>query len=317
MAIGTIVCRRPPVTLVSWPISPWLAVSFNRPQTVGRWGGTLGGIRDFHKILLAEQAALGMQGTLLAGGCNQILSAGFGLDGSTGNTLFADLNSGALTYQRIQPVAVKGAANLELVIDPSQLSAVQASDYSLEFTGADQATVTRLSDQHQYTFTSATPLAFDGLTLTLVGGKPEPEDSYLLTPWRHQAGQIAVTQDDPTTLGFAAADQALASQSRGPGDNSNLQQLLTWFAGEGLSHSLPCYYDVQIAKVATKTRQANSRMQAEQSLRDSAMAERDNRFAVNLDEEAANLIRFQQYYQANIKVMAAGVAIMDDLLAIV
>ena len=37
---------------------------------------------------------------------------------------------------------------------------------------------------------------------------------------------------------------------------------------------------------------------------------------VNLDEEAANLIRYQQFYQANAKVIQTGSTIMDAILGL-
>ncbi|WP_422822474.1 flagellar basal body rod C-terminal domain-containing protein [Vreelandella azerica] len=37
---------------------------------------------------------------------------------------------------------------------------------------------------------------------------------------------------------------------------------------------------------------------------------------VNLDEEAANLIRYQQYYQANARVIDSATTIMDTILGL-
>ncbi len=37
---------------------------------------------------------------------------------------------------------------------------------------------------------------------------------------------------------------------------------------------------------------------------------------VNLDEEAANLIRYQQFYQANAKVIQTGSTVMDAVLGL-
>ena len=37
---------------------------------------------------------------------------------------------------------------------------------------------------------------------------------------------------------------------------------------------------------------------------------------VDLDEEAANLIRYQQFYQANAKVIQTGSTIMDAILGL-
>jgi flagellar hook-associated protein 1 FlgK len=47
-----------------------------------------------------------------------------------------------------------------------------------------------------------------------------------------------------------------------------------------------------------------------------AVEARDAIAGVSLDEEAANLIRFQQAYQANAKVMQTANTLFDALLAI-
>ena len=46
------------------------------------------------------------------------------------------------------------------------------------------------------------------------------------------------------------------------------------------------------------------------------MAERASLSDVNLDEEAANLMRFQQYYQANAQVLRSSQVVLDELLSL-
>jgi flagellar hook-associated protein 1 FlgK len=45
-----------------------------------------------------------------------------------------------------------------------------------------------------------------------------------------------------------------------------------------------------------------------------AQASRDSLSAVNLDEEAANLIRYQQAYQASAKAFQIGASLFDTIL---
>jgi flagellar hook-associated protein FlgK len=49
---------------------------------------------------------------------------------------------------------------------------------------------------------------------------------------------------------------------------------------------------------------------------DQAVASRDQVSGVSLDEEAANLIRFQQAYQASAKVMQVAGQLFDAVLSI-
>ena len=136
----------------------------------------------------------------------------------------------------------------------------------------------------------------------------------LFHDWGVDAGHVKVALEDPRKLGFAHADASDPSKSSGPGDSRNLLRLVDYFDGDGLDNSLSVMYDQQVSRVATEGRKATSREKAELSLRDSVRAERDNLSAVNLDEEAANLIRFQQYYQANVRVIAMGSVVIDELL---
>ena len=54
--------------------------------------------------------------------------------------------------------------------------------------------------------------------------------------------------------------------------------------------------------------------QAQQRLLDQAMAARESVSGVNLDEEAANLIRYQQAYQAAAQVVTVANSLFDTLL---
>ena len=56
--------------------------------------------------------------------------------------------------------------------------------------------------------------------------------------------------------------------------------------------------------------------QAQQSLLDSATNAQQSMSGVNLDEEAANLLRYQQAYQASAKLMAAASKLFDSILAL-
>jgi hypothetical protein len=51
-------------------------------------------------------------------------------------------------------------------------------------------------------------------------------------------------------------------------------------------------------------------------VRDQAEENRDKVSGVNLDEEAANLIRFQQAYQASAKVMQVASQLFDAMIAL-
>lgn len=63
-----------------------------------------------------------------------------------------------------------------------------------------------------------------------------------------------------------------------------------------------------------KTRELKVTGEAQQALLDQAEANRDALSGVNLDEEAANMIRFQQAYQASAKLLEVGKTLFDTIL---
>lgn len=72
-----------------------------------------------------------------------------------------------------------------------------------------------------------------------------------------------------------------------------------------------------VASVGTATRQAEISLEAQSTLLDQAVQSRDSVSGVNLDEEAANLLRYQQAYQANAQLIAVADSLFDSLLGAV
>jgi len=67
--------------------------------------------------------------------------------------------------------------------------------------------------------------------------------------------------------------------------------------------------------VGTRTHSSEVDLQAQITLNDQAKQNRDSLSGVNLDEEASNLLRFQQAYQASAKVITVADDIFRTLLS--
>lgn len=105
---------------------------------------------------------------------------------------------------------------------------------------------------------------------------------------------------------------SISSNAGAVGDNSNALALADLrdsgvFNG-GNTTSLENYAGL-VGSVATATREAEIGRDAQRVLNDQAILARDSFSGVNLDEEAANLLRFQQAYQA----AAQAISIADNL----
>lgn len=73
-------------------------------------------------------------------------------------------------------------------------------------------------------------------------------------------------------------------------------------------------YGKLVEEVGTKSSLAKINTQASKSLLEQSQSMRDSVSGVNLDEEAADLIRFQQLYQANAQVISVARELFDTLL---
>ncbi|WP_434457189.1 flagellar hook-associated protein FlgK [Stutzerimonas urumqiensis] len=70
-----------------------------------------------------------------------------------------------------------------------------------------------------------------------------------------------------------------------------------------------------VGRVASASRQNQADLSAATTVTEQAQAQRDSISAVNLDEEAVNLMTYQQAYQANMKVISTSNALFDAVLA--
>lgn len=73
-------------------------------------------------------------------------------------------------------------------------------------------------------------------------------------------------------------------------------------------------YGDLVQRVATFTAQARSDSDSSQAVLKQATNNRDSVSAVNLDEEAANLIKFEQYYNASAQVLQVARSLFDTLI---
>ena len=103
----------------------------------------------------------------------------------------------------------------------------------------------------------------------------------------------------------------------GAGDNRNalaLAGLQTADILDNGSLSIAQGYSQLVAQVGSQTGAANIEREAVQSLLFQTTARRDSVAGVNLDEEAARLIQFQQAYTASAQIITVAREIFDTLL---
>ncbi|WP_018176648.1 flagellar hook-associated protein FlgK [Thioalkalivibrio sp. AKL8] len=104
-----------------------------------------------------------------------------------------------------------------------------------------------------------------------------------------------------------------------PGDNRNMLAMndLSDERLVGGDRTFGDGYNSLLANVGTRTRQAQVAQESADAQLEQARAQREAVSGVNLDEEAADLIRYQQAYQAAAQVISVSNSLFDTLLGAV
>ena len=267
-------------------------------------GGTLGGLMQFRsESLEPAKNALGRVAIGLAETFNAQHQAGFDLSGAAGGAFF---NAGA-------PVVAAHSGNngsATITATVANAGALTTSDYSLRFDGANY-TLTRLSDGNATTFASF-PQTIDGVQIGLSGPPPVGGDSFLIRPTAQGASAFAVAIADP-------ADVAAADAPGAVGNNVNALALAALQTASTLGNGTATYlgaYGQMVNEIGNKTRELEVTSAAAATLLEQTTATLQSESGVNLDEEATNLLRYQQAYQAAAKVMQIAKEMFDTLMSI-
>jgi len=144
------------------------------------------------------------------------------------------------------------------------------------------------------------------------------------------AGSFSFDPDVPISLngwqlelsGTPVAGDLLSVEvnAGGVGDNRNalaLADVLSTGLLEGGTLSVEDAYSGLLSKISTDTQQAEIRLEAQSSITQQSVAELEAVSGVNLDEEAANMVRFQQAYQAAAQMLGVADNLFQTLLGAV
>ncbi|CDZ95388.1 flagellar hook-associated protein FlgK [Pseudomonas saudiphocaensis] len=130
------------------------------------------------------------------------------------------------------------------------------------------------------------------------------------------SGMLMVNDLSPEELAFSSDGQSGTGEV---GNNQNLLALLELKSAKvnvaGSEVPLNDAYAGLVGRVASTSRQNQADLSAAQTVSDQAQAQRDSASAVNLDEEAVNLMAYEQAYQANMKVISTSNDLFNAVLA--
>ena len=154
----------------------------------------------------------------------------------------------------------------------------------IEFTGPATYSI---NGAGSFAFTAGTPIAINGSEFN-ISGTPTTGDRFTIERNTNAIG------DNRNALALAA------TQSEG---------IL-----RGGSLSVGQSYSQLVATIGSVTRQANTSAEAQSVVLQSAENRRLDESGVDLDQEAADLIKFQQSYQAAAQIISVASTLFDTLL---
>jgi flagellar hook-associated protein 1 FlgK len=112
----------------------------------------------------------------------------------------------------------------------------------------------------------------------------------------------------------------IANNSGGVGDNRNALAMAAFQADDTMlngTSTLQETYGQLVSTVGSKTHHAEVNFQSTEGLLERHKMSLSSISGVNLDEEAANLIKYQQAYQASAQVISVASTLFDTLIGAV
>jgi flagellar hook-associated protein 1 FlgK len=272
-------------------------------------GGALGGLLEFRSQTLDPiQNSFGRVALALASNMNSQQAQGFTLNQTAGGNFFNLPTMSAVPSTQNTGSGVITAS----LTDASKLT---TSDYKLQnVAGVYQlirVTDSKIVASGDMTAVSDTAISTEGFSIAMAG-TPSAGDGFLIRPTAGVAGAMTLAISNTN-------DIAAASQKNAAGDNSNVLKMIALQTSKTLNAGQDSYqsaYAQLVNQVGSKTHELDVTSASAGTIQAQALTALQNVSGVNLDEEGANLIRYQQAYQAAGKVLQIAKQMFDSLLAI-
>jgi flagellar hook-associated protein 1 FlgK len=230
---------------------------------------------------------------------------------------------------------INGAGSFRLALtDQSQIAAAAPIATSVPLTNTGTGKISEGKVDKNYLgapLTSPVTLAYDGASGTLSGFPAGQAVSVTVNgvSTSYAAGSTVPFKDGASyTVGGMSftmngapgnGDTFQIAPSNAAGDTRNaalLGELQSKNILDGGSATYQSAYARLVSDVGNKTREVQVNAQTSAAQLEQAQAAANNVSGVNLDEEAANLLKYQQAYQASAKVMQIADTIFNALLSI-
>ncbi len=257
---------------------------------------------------------------------NKLHYYGYGLDGSTENNFFDSLS----VSTNISSNNTGGAAiDVGTVYDNSALT---LDDYEIRFTGAATFEIYNVTDGIQvmdaringvvdndgsFAFTSGSDIEFEGIRVVITDGAigPNSGDTFTVDSTGNAAKNMTVNPEIvgdinkiATSGDVSGNDNLNALAIAGLRNENNMNNNTTSFDG---------YYSGLVGEIGIDAQSASRSFLYKQTMVEQLTSRRESISGVNLDEEMANLIRYQQAFTAAARMITLVDEMIDELLNLI
>jgi len=268
--------------------------------------GSLAGLLAFRsQDLDGAQNQLGQLAAAFTTAFNDVHKGGFDSKGNPGEDFFTIGTPDVLSN-------LKNSSAASVSASWSDASALKASNYTVSYDSGTWS-VTRAADNVRFDVAPAADgtLNFDGLQLT-VSGSANSGDSFLVKPVQNVIGGMSVAITSESEIAAAAV------KGSGESDNRNAQKLLDLQDSKLVNGNatIAQAYASLVSSVGNKTNSLETASTTQKNVVAQLSDRQQSVSGVNLDEEYANLTKYQQFYMANAQVLQTASAVFNALMGI-
>lgn len=254
----------------------------------------------------------------------------------TNNDITINLNKRGLSNN---PTGSKAVLNdlsnpADLAQVQKQLALLQPRTYSLSFDGSSYS----ISDvrtgkiipleqgvDDPVGYPSVTTLRFEGLQVDIDQSSRQMKlgDKFEFRFFDDAMAQFSTTQLIPEQVAYRGGDlrttPVSGSVPLAVGNNvnaANMASLQDKRLLNGNQNTFKSAYSVMVGNVGTYHQTNQVSMQTQEAVNSQLVQLKDSMSGVNLDEEAANMLRFQQAYQAAAQIMQASQRMFDAIIGV-
>lgn len=293
--------------------------------------GALAGYLSFRDNELSQfQNTIGLLAARVGQAVNDIQTAGVDLDGNAGNPIFSFGSGGLIDgISRVVPNINNSTANpTEATIRDIDLSKISGADYEMSIIGGVPryrelgstgpfVAATLVPDPGGDYFEIRDPAGAPLMSFQLDNATPQEGDRFVLMPVRDAALNMSTVVTRPVEVAASSATNPSVGNNQKILAVTALQtSRVLYQSNNSAGVSISDGFNQMVSRVGNKTREFTIAAESRESVKNQIIESRDALSGVNMDEEAANLIKFQQAYQASGRVISLSKEMFEQILGI-